>query len=162
MRTIMCLTTVLFALGIWCAAGGAPLRSDDAGESADEKAVRSRLAEIQDAAERLDPDGVFRFVLENDKGALVQDGRILLTRDDALKSTKQGFKGLSRISYQFDHQHVTLLSPTIALVVGEGDSSATTNDGRTFDTRFAQSVVLMKSDGQWKVAHAHRSFPAAN
>ena len=124
-----------------------------------QKAVLARLAEIQNAAQALDPDKVFSFVMENDAGVLAQNGRLFLTRKEALESTKQGFQGLQKVDYRFDQQHVTLLSPTVALATGEGSSSATTDDGRTFTTRFAQSVVLVLTNGEWKVFHAHRSFP---
>jgi hypothetical protein len=56
-----------------------------------EKAVEARLAEIQSAAQALDPNRVFDFVLENDKGALAQNGKLFLTRQTALKSTQQGY-----------------------------------------------------------------------
>ena len=126
-----------------------------------EKAVRARLAEIQDAARTLDPDKVFRFVMENEKGSLIQNGKLFLTREAALKSTKQGFQGLAKVSYRFEQQHVTVLSPTVVLATGEGVTSATTDTGRVLSTRFAQSVVLVLTDGEWKVLHAHRSFPPA-
>jgi hypothetical protein len=125
------------------------------------KAVLARLAEIQDAAQALDPDKVFSFVLENDQGALAQNGRLFLTRQEALESTKQGFQGLRKVSYRFDEQHVTLLSPTVALAVGGGESSATLDDGRTLSTHFVQSVVFVLTNGEWKVFHSHRSFPPA-
>jgi ketosteroid isomerase-like protein len=126
-----------------------------------QKAVLARLAEIQDAAQSLDVDKVFSFVMENDKGALAQNGRLFLTRKEALESTKQGFQGIRKVSYRLDKQHITLLSPTVALAVGEGESSATLADGRTLDTHFVQSVVFVLTDGQWKVFHSHRSFPPA-
>ena len=126
-----------------------------------QKAVLARLAEIQIAAQALDPDKVFSFVLENDAGALAQNGKLFLTRKEALESTKQGFQGLQSVSYQFDEQRVTVLSPTIALAAGEGSSSATLDDGRTLTTRFAQSVVFVLTNGGWKVLHSHRSFPPA-
>ena len=126
-----------------------------------QKAVLTRLAEIQAAAQALDPDKVFSFVLENDSGALAQNGKLFLTRKEALESTKQGFQGLQKVSYKFDEQHVTLLTPTVALATGEGSSSATLEDGRTLTTRFAQSVVFVLTNGEWKVFHAHRSFPPA-
>jgi ketosteroid isomerase-like protein len=126
------------------------------------KAVLARMAEIQTAAEALDADKVFSFVVENDSGALVQNGRLFLTQEEAWESTRQGFQGLQKVDYRFDKQFVTLLSPTVALATGEGESSATTVDGRTFRTRFAQSVVLVLTDGGWKVFHAHRSFPRSN
>jgi len=122
-----------------------------------QKAILARLAEIQSAAENLDPDKVFSFVLENDAGALAQNGRLFLTRQEALESTKRGFQTLQKVEYRFDQQHVTLLSPTIALAAGEGSSSATMQEGATISTRFAQSVVFVLTNGEWKVFHAHRS-----
>ncbi len=127
-----------------------------------EKAVFARLSEIQDAAQALDPDKVFSFVMENNQGSLVQNGKFFLTREEALESTRKGFQGLEKVDYRFDRQYVTLLSPTVALAVGEGVSSATADDGRIFTTQFAQSVVFVLSDGEWKMFHAHRSFPPAN
>jgi len=123
------------------------------------KAVLKRLEEIQAAAESLDPDKVFSFVLENDSGALIQNGKLFLTRSEALDATKQGFQNLKKVEYHFNQQHVTLLSPTIALAVGEGTSSITTEDDRSFNRQFAQTVVLLLTNGEWKVLHAHRSFP---
>jgi ketosteroid isomerase-like protein len=126
-----------------------------------EKAILARLTEIQNAAEALDPGKVFSYVMENDKGALIQNGKLFLTRQEALESNKQGLAGLQKVEYQFDQQYVTLLSPTVALATGEGLSSATLKDGRIFNTRFAQSVIFVLTNGEWKVFHAHRSFPPA-
>ena len=126
-----------------------------------EKAILARLDEIQNAAQALDPDKVFSYVMENDKGALIQNGKLFLTRQEALESNKQGFAGLQKVEYQFDQQYVTLLSPTIALATGEGLSSATLKDGRTLNNRFAQSVIFVLTNGEWKVFHAHQSFPPA-
>jgi ketosteroid isomerase-like protein len=126
-----------------------------------QKAVLARLTEIQNAAQALDADKVFSFVLENDAGALAQNGKLFLTRKEALESTKLGFQRLQKVDYRFDQQHVVLLSPTVALATGEGSSSAALEDGRTLTTRFAQSVVFVLTNGEWKVFHAHRSFPPA-
>ena len=127
-----------------------------------EAAIRARLAEIQSAAQKLDPDKVFSFVLENEKGALAQGGKLFLRREEALQSTRQAFSGLRKVEYRFHRQNISLLSPTVALAVGEGSSSATTTDGTAFSIPFVQSVVLVLTNGDWKVFHSHRSFPANN
>jgi ketosteroid isomerase-like protein len=123
-----------------------------------QQAILDRMAEIQNAAQALDPDKVFSYVTENDKGALIQNGKLNLTRKEALESTRQGFEGLQKVNYQFDRHYVTLLAPTVALAVSDGVSTATIKDGRTFTNRFAQSVVFILTDGEWKVFHSHRSF----
>ena len=129
-----------------------------------EKAILARLNEIQTAAQALDADKVFSSVMENNAGVIAQNGKVSLTRSNALESTRQGFEALqsagARVEYHFDQQHVTLLSPTIALAVGEGVTSVTMEDGRNTKTPFAQSVVLVLTNGDWKVFHAHRSFVA--
>ncbi len=156
----------LFAVGFCCVVIILGLVAVGSGQSSKpngaEKAILNRLNEIQSAAEALNPDKVFSFVLESDRGALAQNGKLFLTRGEALEATKQGFEKLQSVHYQFDQQHVTMLSPTIALAVGEGSSSATTEAGQTFTTHFAQSVVLVLTNGEWKVVHAHRSFPRQN
>lgn len=156
------IAAVASILGAIAAITAAQDRSSKSNTSQDvEKAVLARLAEIQQAAQALDSDKVFSFVMENDKGALVQNGKLFLTRQEALDSTKEGFHGLQKVDYRFDKQYVTQLSPTIALATGEGVSSVTTAGGRTLTTRFAQSVVFVLTNGEWKVFHAHRSFPPA-
>src|ERR1035441_3244850 len=135
-RTIVIVSVGILAVAVIVSVshGQAAKRSDPADV---EKTVLARLAEIQDAAQKLDADKVFSFVLENDQGALVQNGKLLLTRQEALEATKLGLQGLRKVNYKFDEQHVTLLSPAIALAVGVGTSSATTADGSTVSAPFA-------------------------
>ena len=127
-----------------------------------EKTILARLNEIQTAAQALDADKVFSFVLDNDAGVVAQNGRIFLTSSNALESTRRDFESLqnagARVEYHFDYQHVTLLSPTIALVTGEGTTTITTQDGKSPKVQFAQSVLFVLTNGDWKVFHAHRSF----
>jgi hypothetical protein len=127
-----------------------------------EKAVLARLTEIQNAAQGLDADKVFKSVMENSTGVIAQNGKVFLTRTEALDSTRQSFEALqaagASIEYQFNQQRVTLLSPTIALAVSDGSTSVTMGVGRVLKTPFAQSVVLLLTNGDWKVFHAHRSF----
>jgi hypothetical protein len=160
-RKIMIVAIVLSLLIFSAIAVSQGPSSQSSAPSDVQKAVLARLAEIQDAAQALDPDKVFSFVLENDSGSLAQNGKLFLTRKEALESTKRGFQGLQKVSYRFDEQQVTLLAPTVALATGEGSSSATLIDGRTVTVRFAQSVVFVLTNGEWKVFHSHRSFPPA-
>jgi ketosteroid isomerase-like protein len=125
-----------------------------------EKAVLKTLERIQNAAEELNADKVFSYVLENDHGALIQNGRMFASRAEALESTRQGLSGLQKVQYRFDQQSISLLSPTVALAVSQGTTSVTTSDGRSFSRPFVQSVVLVLTNGDWKVFHSHRSSPA--
>ena len=158
------LTLVVMELATNSQNAPAPNSAANPAPAGAEKAIRARLDEVQSAAQALDADKVFSFVMENNAGAIAQNGRLSLTRSNALESTRRGFEALqaagARIEYHFDQQQVSLLSPTIALVTGEGVTSVTAEDGMVSKTSFAQSVVLVLTNGDWKIFHAHRSFVA--
>ena len=118
------------------------------------------LRAIEAAAEKLDVDAVFNLVMENRSGALVQNGRVFVTREAALESTRDGFRGVRRVKYTLGQEHVTKVAEDLVLVVSDGQSRFEMDDGRVLETPFAQSVLLKRVAGVWKVFHAHRSFPA--
>ena len=116
--------------------------------------------EMMEAAENLDADELFSHVCDMNKGVIIQDGRILMTHQEALDSTKQGFQGLKGVSYNYDHTHITVISPTSVLWVADGTTSASfMGDGGEVSMAFSETIVFAKKDGQWKVFHAHRSMP---
>jgi hypothetical protein len=45
--------------------------------------------------------------------------------------------------------------------VAEGESVVTTTAGDTFTAAFAQTVVFVLRDGDWRAIHAHQSSPQA-
>ena len=125
-----------------------------------EKEILKVHAEMFKAAENSDADGLFNYVIDECKGVIIQDGRIIMTRQEALDATKQGLKGLNDISYTFNNKHITLISPTLALWVADGTTSVTiVEDGRQLNFSFAETIIFTLKDGQWKVFHAHRSVP---
>ena len=129
-----------------------------------QKAIEKEILKVHHkmikAAENSDPEELFSYVLDGCKGVIVQDGRIVMTRQEALDATKQGLKGLKNISYTFNNKHITLISPTLALWVADGTTSVTiVEDGRQLNFSFAETIIFTLKDGQWKVFHAHRSVP---
>lgn len=128
-------------------------------ELAIEQAIIDVQEKMQQAAQQGDVDALYEYVLEMDNGVIIEDGRIRWTRQEALNSTKQGLQGLKDLSYAYSQKRITVISPTIALWVGEGMSSATLQDGRQISVPFAESILFVEKDGQWKVFHAHRSVP---
>jgi uncharacterized protein (TIGR02246 family) len=128
-------------------------------QQAIESAILDVQAKMKQAAEQKDVEALYNYVLEMDKGVIIEDGRIRWTRQEALNLTRQGLQGLKDLSYNYSQKHVTVISPAVALWVGEGTSSATLQDGRQFSVPFAETIVFVRKDGQWKVFHAHRSIP---
>jgi ketosteroid isomerase-like protein len=122
-----------------------------------EKAVLEVNAQMTRAAEARDIDRLFTFMLPNDRGSIAQSGFLFLTREDAHDTVKRGFTAVQKIAYRWKHQLVTVLSPDTALLVADGESEATFADGAAAVTPFAQTVVFVRRDGEWKALHAHQS-----
>ena len=128
---------------------------------AERSAIERAVLEVNDrttaAAESLDADRLYSYMLDTDKGSVVQGGAIVPTRAQALEQTKRSFAGLRKVEYRWKHRYVTVLSPEVALLVGDGESSFTTAQGDTFTMSFAQTAVFVLTGGQWKIQHAHHS-----
>jgi uncharacterized protein (TIGR02246 family) len=124
-----------------------------------EEAVLATNAEMARAAEAVDAERLFSFMLETDKGSVIQNGVFLATREDALRRVKANLRGISRLEYRWKREHVTVLSAEVALLTAEGESVATTTEGQVFTTPFAQTVVFVMREGHWKALHAHQSSP---
>ena len=131
----------------------------DAQQQAIEKAILSVHAEMKKAAENLDAEALYAYVLDTNTVPIIEDGRLARTHQNAFQSTKRGLQGIKNLSYVYNQNQITVISPTVALWVAEGTSSATIADGREISAPFAETIVFVQSDGQWKVLHAHRSAP---
>jgi hypothetical protein len=124
-----------------------------------EQAVLKVNAQMTLAAEDRDIDRLFSFMLPNDRGSIVQSGRLMTTREEALATVKRNFQGVAAIKYRWSRQLVTVISPTIAVLVCDGESEVRTaqDPPATFVTPFAQTVLFVLTEGKWKALHAHMS-----
>ena len=160
MSAIANLAAVLaFSAALPMGAEGPPGAMSEAGRAAIERAVLETHALSVKAAQSLDADKLFSFMLDNDKGSVIQNGRILLTREQALAQVRSNFRGIKAMEYRWKQQHVTVVSPTVAILVTEGESAVTTEQGDSFVAPFAQSSVFVQVEGQWKILHSHQSSP---
>lgn len=131
----------------------------DPSQQAIETAVRAVHVQMRQAAERLDVHALYAHVLDTGTPPIVEDGRVASTWTAALESTTRGLQGLTSLSYAYTRENITVISPTAALWVGEGTASATLEDGRQIEAPFAETMLFVERDGEWKILHAHRSGP---
>ena len=124
-----------------------------------EKAVLAANAQVTQAAESRDLDALFRFMLDTDKGSIVQNGALSLTPQQAKDRLAPSFRAPVKVHYRWKQQHVTVLSPTTALLVSEGESVATAANQDPVTVPFVQTAVWVLRDGAWKILHAHQSSP---
>lgn len=124
-----------------------------------EKAVLKAHHEMTAAAEALDAEGFFAFILDEARGPVIQDGRLFPSRADAFEVVEQGFEGVARVERVYESEDVTVISEEAALLTGKGTSTVTLVDGRSLSGPFAVSLVFVLRDGAWKVLHGHYSIP---
>lgn len=137
---------------------GCALSADVASEQpAIEKAVLEAMAKIEAAAENVDAGSFSDIVLP--EGSVILNGRLFASREEAQRSVEQAYQGVEKQDINFRRKHVTVVSPTVALVTADADSSAKLVDGRTISATSAWTVLFVLKDGQWKVLHAHTSVP---
>jgi ketosteroid isomerase-like protein len=132
----------------------------DLSEQTIRKAVLETNAKMAQAANRMDIEGFFSYILDSDKGSIAQNGTVFKSRQEAMQAVKQGFMGVAKVDRQFANPQVTVISPDVALLTSEGSVNATLSDGRTMSGSFAVSLVFLRKEGQWKVLHGHYSMPA--
>jgi hypothetical protein len=87
-------------------------------------AIRAVHAQLVQAAGKLDASALYAHVLDTPTPPIVEDGRVALTRADALANTTAGFQALASVTYRYTRDHITVLSPTAALWVAEGSAVA--------------------------------------
>jgi uncharacterized protein (TIGR02246 family) len=124
-----------------------------------ERAVLAVHAEMTRAGETADADRLFEYMLETDKGSIIQNGVLFATRAEALARVKKNLLGIASLKYNWKRQYVTVLSPESALLIAEGESVFATTAGETVQASFVQTVVFVKKAGQWRAIHAHQSSP---
>ena len=153
---VLILSGLLALLG---AGGGEATTPEDL--KAIEDAVLAVNSEMTQAAEALDADRLFSFMLDTDKGSVVQNGVVLVTRQEALERVRANLRGISKIQYRWKQRLVSVLSPDVAMLTAEGESVVNTTAGDSFSAPFAQTVVFVRRAGGWRAIHAHQSAPLA-
>jgi hypothetical protein len=128
-------------------------------DAAIEKAVLSANAKVTQAAEARDLDGLFSFMVDTDKGSIVQNGSLSLTPQQAKARLAPSFGAPVKVVYRWKQQHVTVLSPTTALLVSEGETIVTAGNAEPVTIPFVQTAIWVLRDGAWKILHAHQSSP---
>lgn len=147
-------------LGVLLIAAASAARAADADEAI-RKAVLEVHAQMTKAIEALDADKMFESIRELGPGAIIDDGLLRITRQDALNAVKQGLRGVARAERKYTRTDVTVLAPTVALLTAEGVAGFVLEDGRTFSSPFALSEVFVLANGRWSVVHGHHSVPNA-
>jgi len=123
-----------------------------------EKAVLESHSKMNEAASKMDIDGMFEWILDSGKGCIVRNGK-LMTKRAALISTKMACKGIKSSTYQYDKIYVNVLSQKTALLTAQGVTKADIQNGDVVISPFALTELFVLKEGKWKMLHAHHSIP---
>ena len=154
----LCIVTAGLLAIVTLRAESQPAAPDPA-VAAIEKAVLETNATMTQAANSLNADAFFEYILDSAKGVIIQNGTLFKTRQEALEAVRRGFLGIAKLERQIDNPQVTVVSPELALLTGEGTTHATFTDRREITTHFAVSLIFQLKNDQWKVLHGHYSTP---
>lgn len=157
-KTVRVALVLVCASVVWAMQSTPPKTSTETQKSI-EKAVLETHAKMMKAEKALDADKFFEHILDFDNGMIIQDGTMFKTRQDALNVVTAGFQGTTKVERTYDRTYVTVISPEVALLTGNGTSSVTLPDGRTLTGPFAASMVFVLRDGQWRLLQGHYSTP---
>ena len=158
MKKMMCLIALAGAVLVMGCQQLPCCEKDTVQCEAAEKAVLETHEALIAAAENRDSKTMFSYILENDKGAIVQDGQ-LMSRQEALEQIQRGFGRVTEIDYDFKQRNIKMLSPTIALMTATGTTTSTIDTGESFTSTFANTSVFVLQDDGWKIIHGHHSIP---
>jgi len=161
MKIVLKVMLILICISVvWAAQDNRTYLEPDQQEAI-KKAILQVHSEMKTAAENFKADELFKYVLDvND--VIIEDGVLRSTRREALNITRQGLQGIKELSYTYNHKNITVISPNTALWTGTGTTMVILDDGRNLTNDFAETVVFVLREGQWKVLHAHRSAPNTN
>ena len=158
MKKVLCVLAGVGFLALLGMEAAGPAGMSEEQKAAIEKAVLATHDKIIEAAQARDADKMFGFILEDDKCAIVQDGR-LMNRQEALERTRQGFSGAQSIRYDFRKRYVIVLSPQNAVLVGAGTVTVVAASGESITSEFANTTVFVLTEKDWKVICGHHSIP---
>jgi hypothetical protein len=121
-------------------------------------AVESEVLAVHEqmikAAEALDTEKMFQYILDSEETVIQNNDRIE-NRQQAMQSVSKSFEGVRKLQYHIKQRQVTVLSPTMAEMTVKGKSVMITDDNRVFTTPFSQTLRFVLTDGEWKIQYAH-------
>jgi hypothetical protein len=121
-------------------------------------AVESEVLAVHEqmikAAEALDTEKMFQYILDSEETVIQNNDRIE-NRQQAMQSVSKSFEGVRKLQYHIEQRQVAVLSPTMAEMTGKGKSVMITDDNRVITTPFRQTLRFVVTDDEWKIQYAH-------
>jgi hypothetical protein len=121
-----------------------------------ETELRSLMDQFWIAASETDFERIYAMVDDRHHMSAIDSG-VFYPTPEASKVRFQS--GIGRQDYTIDEMRIAVLAENIAAVIAHGEIAFFPNNGDKQLTKFAMSLIWIKIEDQWKLAHMHQSFP---
>lgn len=111
------------------------------------------------AGENLDVSAIIGNVNDTLKTGFIDNGFYFSTFNEVMNGFNEGVKGCKSQKMEIINKKLTIFSDKIVLLTASGNYSATLDDGRILNGKFAWTFVYSKINDTWKVIHSHMSNP---
>jgi uncharacterized protein (TIGR02246 family) len=124
-----------------------------------EEAVRALNDDRWAAAEQVDADRMFATFSDPYNAGFINVGVFYPSLDASVSYFRDLFSQLQGQKIDMDETRVSVLASNVALLTMHGSFTATLKEGGTFQSPFAVTFVCAKMGNDWRIVHAHQSFP---
>ena len=131
----------------------------DVERSAIEDAVRALNDEKWAGAAQADADRMFAPFSDAYNASFISVGVFFPSLDSYMSSFRDLLSRLQDQKFDVSETRVSVLAPTAAVLTMHGSFIATFKEGGAFESPFAVTFVCAKVGEDWKIVHAHQSFP---
>lgn len=131
----------------------------DAQRTAIEDTIRALNKELFAAAEQVDADLAFASFTDEHNAGFINVGVFYPSLDSFVADFRDDFGRSQGQEIEVSETRVSVLASNAAVLATHGSFIATFKEGGTFESPFACTFVYAKVEEDWKVVHAHQSFP---
>ncbi len=114
--------------------------------------------QIQAAAERADPEGLFLYHSGSPETMHIHNG-VRYSKDELIANYRSIYQNVEKQEINFGTPVVSVLSENLVLVASQGTFQTTMVSGATLSGEVAWTYLWQRQGEAWMLLHAHQSFP---
>ena len=152
MKTLNLLIIVMIFISLSCTQKTVLSEED---KKAVETEVRQFIASVDATVESLSPDAYYNYFLHTDELAVATMGQ-LVTSPAALRDTINAHMGImEKQSIKTNAEKIYVINKEAAVISAAKVSIITFKNGAQITMPYAWTMLLVKRNGEWKIAHIH-------
>jgi len=152
MKTFYSLIIIMIFIGLSCTQKSVLSEKD---KKAVENEVHAFMTSIEAAAEKASPEEYFNHFLQTDELAVATLGQ-LVTNPAAVRDTVNKHLGMmEKQLIKTIAEKIYVINKEAAVLSAAKVTTITLKNGAQMTMPYAWTLLLVKRDGEWKIAHVH-------